>query len=40
MRGGRVAGPGPADLNLGAVDAQVHALGRGVREHVGQRAQP
>ena len=29
-----------ADLHLGAVDAQVHALGRGVGEHVGQRPQP
>ena len=28
------------DLHLGAVDAQVHALGRGIGEHVGQRAQP
>jgi hypothetical protein len=32
--------PGPADLDLGAVDAQVHAFGGGVGEHVGQRAQP
>jgi hypothetical protein len=27
-----------ADLGLGAVDAQVHALGGGVGEHVGQGA--
>jgi hypothetical protein len=26
------------DLHLGAADAQVHALGRGISEHLGQRA--
>jgi hypothetical protein len=40
MRGGRDGRPGAADLHLGAVDAQVHALGRGIGEHVGQGAQP
>ena len=29
-----------ADLHLGAVDAQLHALGGGVGEHIGQRPQP
>jgi hypothetical protein len=29
-----------ADLDLGAVDAQVHALGGGAGEHVRQRPQP
>lgn len=33
-------GPGPADLGLGAVDAQFDPVGGGVGEHVGQGAQP
>ena len=37
-RPGRPAGAG--DLHLGAVDPQRHALGGGVGEHIGQRAQP
>src|ERR1039458_10491768 len=32
--------PGPADLHLGAIDAQGYALGGSVGEDVGQRAQP
>ena len=33
-------GPGPADLGLGAVDAQLDPVGGGVGDHVGQGAQP
>ena len=35
-----LARAGAPDLHLGAVDPQVDALGGGVGEHVGQRAQP
>jgi hypothetical protein len=33
-------GPGPADLGLGPIDAQFHAVGGGVGEHVRRGAQP
>jgi hypothetical protein len=33
-------GAGPADLALGAVDAQLHAVGRRVGDHIRQRRQP
>jgi len=36
----RSVGAGPADLGLGAVDAQLHAVGRRVGDHIRQGPQP